>query len=722
MKLLSRSRGIDAFPLTGGKWRDRLAPARTLSDLFEKRWMEGAVPLGLALSLSLLFVFFTPVGPADSPIIMDEVSEKGLLAIGLTVVLVCGGIDLSVGSMVGLTAIGAMVASRAWDWPMAVVAPGTVVFGALLGSVNGYFIAYRKMRPFITTLVTLVAFGGAAAALQSAYSFQLSMPKPDIVWDFLGEGSIALIPTGWFFFGCVLIVVHVGLTRSRWGWWVAAVGSDRRSARRNGIPVDRVTFLVYVLSGALAGLAALLTSARVGRTDPDVGQGWEIIALTAVVLGGVSLKGGRGSVLRATVGIIVVQVIQQATVALRLEGSYYTVILATALLVFAVLDLQWGKYRQRTADKLKIDPGRITLGSLIDVTEPGTVWTINNRTTDAPSIGLGKIEGAEDCAVDPEGNVYCGDRRGWVWRFRADQPDEGEIFARTGGFPLGHGWDRDGQLLVAVGGMGIYRISPDGESEPIATKVRRSRFSLLDDSGLRAVDDLDVAPDGSIYVSDFSTRSNAAEYLVELVESRSNGRVVRIDPDGSTEVVVSNSVFPNGICTSHDGQSILIASTGLCRVDRLWIAGPKQGQLEPVLENLPGNPDNLNRSSDGNYWLPFVSMRTPMSDLLNRYPAVRRRMTQEVPLDSWVVPQLNVSCVMKFNDRGEILQVLWDSSLANYPMVTAVKEWAGQLYLCGVSNNRIGRLTLDSSEVGSIDPAAVPGLIVPGRPMVEVQR
>ncbi|MFD5179857.1 ABC transporter permease [Nocardia sp. NPDC058379] len=715
------ARGIDAFGQTGGTWRDRFAPARSLSDLFEKRWMEGAVPLGLALLLSLLFVLLTPVGPADTPIIMDEVSEKGLLAIGLTVVLVAGGIDLSVGSMVGLTAIGAMVASRAWDWPMAIVAPGTIVFGALLGGVNGYFIAFRKMRPFITTLVTLVAFGGAAAALQSAYSFDLSMPKPDIVWDFLGEGTIATVPTGWVFFLAVLVVVHVGLTRSRWGWWVSAVGSDRRSARRNGIPVDRVTFLVYVLSGTLAGLAALLTSARVGRTDPDIGQGWEIIALTAVVLGGVSLKGGRGSVLRATVGIIVVQVIQQATVAMRLEGSYYTVILATALLVFAVLDLQWGKYRQRTADKLKIDPGRITLGPLVDVTEPGTVWTINDTMTAAPPIGLGKIEGAEDCAVDTEGNVYCGDRRGWVWKFGPDNPDEGEIFARTGGFPLGHGWDRDGRLLVAVGGMGVYRLSPDGESEPVATKVARSRFSLLDDSGLRAVDDLDVAPDGSIYVSDFSTRTNAAEYLVELVESRANGRVVRIDPDGSTEVVVSNSVFPNGICTAHDGQSILITSTGLCRVDRLWIAGPKQGQLEPVLENLPGNPDNLNRSSDGNYWLPFVSMRTPMSDLLNRYPAVRRRMTQEVPLDSWVVPQLNVSCVMKFNDRGEILQVLWDSSLANYPMVTAVKERAGQLYLCGVSNNRIGRLTLDPGEVGSIDPAAVPGLLVPGRSMAEVE-
>ncbi|MDQ0382525.1 ABC transporter permease [Amycolatopsis thermophila] len=721
MKIKSRS-GVDAFALTGQGRAARFAPLRTLSDLFGKRWMEGAVPLTLAVVLSIIVWGTTPVGGVDVPLILDEATEKGLLAIGLTVVLVGGGIDLSVGSIVGLASLGAMVASRAWNWPMALVVPATIVAGAALGAVNGFLIARLKMRPFITTLVTLVAFGGAAAALQSSYSFELGMPKDDLVWDFLGEGTVAGIPTGWFIFLVVLVVVHVGLTRSRWGWWVMAVGSDRRSARRNGIPVDRVTFCVYLLSGALAGTAGLLTAARLGRTDADVGQGWELVALTAVVLGGVSLKGGRGSVLRATVGILVVGVILQATVALGLEGSYYTAILAAVLLLFAILDLKWGKYRERTAEKLKIDPGRITLGPLVDVTEPGTVWTINNRLTDAPTIGLGKIEGAEDCAVDPAGNLYCGDRRGWIWRFSGPDHAEGEIFARTGGLPLGHAWDREGRLVVAVGGMGVYRIHPDGEPELVANKVRRSRLSLLDDSGLRAVDDLDVAPDGSLYVSDFSARYNAAEYMVELVESRPNGRVVRVDPDGGTEVVASNLVFPNGMCTAHDGQSVLIASTTLCRVDRLWIAGPKQGQLEPVLENLPGHPDNINRASDGNYWMAFVSMRTPMSDLLVKYPAFRRRMTQEVPLDSWVVPQLNVSCVLKFDERGQVLKVLWDSTLANYPMVTSINERDGRLYLCGVNNNRVGRLTLDPEDVGPIDPAAVPGTAGAGRPLAEVER
>ncbi|MEU3528734.1 SMP-30/gluconolactonase/LRE family protein [Streptomyces sp. NPDC038707] len=722
MRITALSRGVDAHTYTGGRRRERSAPFRTVSELLGQRWMEGAVPLGLAILLSLVVTVLTPVGAGDTPLILDETTEKGLLAVGLTIVLVGGGIDLSVGSVVGCASLGAMVASRVWHWPTALVIPAAVLAGAALGAVNGFLIARAGMRPFITTLVTLVGFGGAAAALQSAYSFRLGAAEPDLTWEFLGAGAVAGVPTGWFVFAVVLLVAHVGLTRTRWGWWIAAVGSDRRSARRNGIPVTRVVFGTYVLSGALAGTAGLLTAARLGRTDPDVGQGWELVALTAVVLGGVSLQGGRGSVLRATVGVVVVQVIQQATIATGAEGSAYTVILAAALLLFAVLDLKWGKYRQRTAEKLKIDPGRITLGPLLDVTEPGSVWTVNNRLTDAPPIGLGKIEGAEDCAVDRDGTLYCGDRRGWVWRFHGPEDTEGEIFARTGGFPLGHVWDREGRLLVAVGGMGVYRVHPDGEPELVANKVRRSPFSLLDDSGLRAVDDLDVAPDGSIYVSDFSTRTNAAEYMVELVESRPNGRVVRIDPDGSTDVVISHHLFPNGVCTAHDGQSILVASTGLCRVDRLWIAGPRQGRMEPVLENLPGHPDNMSRSSDGNYWLPFVSMRTPMSDLLGRYPAVRRRMTRELPLDSWVVPQLNVSCVMKFNDRGEVLDVLWDATLRNHPMVTAVKEHAGHLYLCGVSNNRVGRLALDASQVGGIDPSHIPGTPAPAGSAVVVGR
>lgn len=708
-------RGIDAFAMTGGRASDRIARYRSVSELFEKRWMEGAVPLILALLLCIVVVLTTNVGTANAPLALDDVAEWGLLAVGLTVVLVAGGIDLSIGSIVGLCSMFALISDRIWYWPPALVIPATVVLGALLGSVNGYLIAFLRMRPFITTLVTLIAFGGAAVALQNANTARIGTARPALVWDAIPYGKIIGIPTAWFTFLCVLVVAHILLTRSRWGWWVTATGSDRRSARRNGIPVRAVMFWAYVLSGALAGSAAILTTARLGRTDSAVGKGWELIVLTAVVLGGVSLKGGRGSVLRATVGVVVVAVIRQATVSEGLDVNYYTVILAAALLAFTILDLQWGKYRRRAVEKLKIDPARVALGPLADITSPGSIWTPNRALTDAPPVGLGKIRGAEACAVDPQGNVYAGDQRGWVWRFRGPEDTEGEIFSRTGGFPCGHAWDADGRLLVAVGGMGVYRIDAEGTPEMVANKVSRSPLSLIDDSGLRAVDDLDVAPDGSIYASDFSTRNNSTDFLLELVEFRPNGRLIKISPDGKTEVIASNYVFPNGVCTAQDGKSILVSSTGLCRVDRYWISGPKAGTLEPVLENLPGYPDNIHRSSDGNYWMPLVALRTPMSDLLNRYPDVRRRMVREVSVDNWTVPQLNVSCVLKFSDAGEILSVKWDSSLKNYPMVTAATERDGYLYFAGVSNNRLGRLKLDPSEVGDIDTNLVPGTAGPRR-------
>ena len=713
----SSIRTVDAFSLTGQKGLKRVASRRLLADLISKRWMEGAVPLILALLLSFVIIVTTPGfgNEGNIELIFRELAEKGLIAIGLTVVIIAGGIDLSVGSIAGVVAMGSLAAMRAFQWSVPLIIVASLATGIVLGAINGFLIAKVKTRPFITTLVTLLVFRTVVQGIRTRYSNALAFPRSDTMWSFLGNGKIAGIQTGLFIFLIVLVVSHLVITRARWGWWVTAVGSDRRSARRNGVNVDRVLFSTYVVSGLLAGTAGLLLAARQGSTSEQVGTGYEIAALTAVVLGGVSLRGGRGSAVRAAVGMFVVAIIGRATQIKGLSDEWNQAALATVLLAFAILDLKWGKYRSRIAEKLQLDPGSIAIGPLLDVTEPDTVWTINRVLTDAEPIGIGQIEGAEDCALDDDGNMYCGDRRGWIWRFRAGE-QRGEVFARTGGLPLGHTWDLGGNLLVAVGGIGVYRILPDGSTELVANQTRRSRLSLHDDSAIRFADDLDVTADGAIFLSDFSTRINAADYQLELVEYRPNGRIIRVDPDGSTDVVVDNYVFPNGVCTSQDGQSVLIASTGLFRVDRLWVSGPKQGQFEPVLENLPGYPDNINRSSDGNYWMSFVAMRTPTSDLFLRWPAVRRRMTKELPPDDWIVPQLNVSCVIKFTDAGEVLKVWWDATLEKYPMVTSINEHEGYLYLCGIQNNRVGKLTLDPSELGPIDPRVVPGATSQERP------
>src|SRR5581483_7030464 len=112
----------------------------------------------------------------------------------------------------------------------------------LLGAINGVLIAKIKTRPFITTLVTLLTFRASAQAIQTTYQTELAFPRSDPMWSFLGRGSVAGIRTSLFIFLVVLVVAHLTITRARWGWWVTAVGSDRRSARRNGIPVDRVIF------------------------------------------------------------------------------------------------------------------------------------------------------------------------------------------------------------------------------------------------------------------------------------------------------------------------------------------------------------------------------------------------------------------------------------------------------------------------------------------------
>src|SRR5919206_3688479 len=419
----SSIRTVDAFPLTGQPRHKRVASRRLLADLISKRWMEGAVPLFLALVLSVVIIATTPGfgNEGNTELVFRELAEKGLIAIGLTVVMIAGGIDLSVGSLTGVVAMGSLAAMRALQWPVPLIIVASLLAGMALGAVNGFLIAKVKTKPFITTLVTLLVFRTVVQAIQKHYSQGLAFPRSNATWSFLGNGKIAGIQTSLFIFLVVLVVTHLAITRARWGWWVTAVGSDRRSARRNGVPVDRVIFGTYVVSGLLCGLAGLLLAARQGSTSEQVGTGYEIAALTAVVLGGVSLRGGRGSAVRAAVGMFVVAIIGRATQIHGKPDEWNQAALAVVLLAFAILDLKWGKYRGRIAEKLQLDPSTVKAGDLVDVTKPGTVWTINRVLTDAEPIGIGQIEGAEDCALDDEGNMYCGDRRGWIWKFPAGE-------------------------------------------------------------------------------------------------------------------------------------------------------------------------------------------------------------------------------------------------------------------------------------------------------------
>jgi ribose transport system permease protein len=207
--------------------------------------------------------------------------------------------------------------------------------------------------------------------------------------------------------------------------------------------------------------------------------------LTAVIIGGVSLAGGRGTASRAFIGALVTVVLYQG---FSLQGrgyDAYTAALAITLLGFATLDIKYGKNRDKAISKISVVPARLGLAPGDDVYERGSVWNPNARLTDAQLIGLGQVEGPEDVVVGARGELYCGDRRGWIWCFEGPDYSRGRVLSRPGGHPLGLAIDRENNVIVCIGGMGLYSISPDGTATPLATRVKRTRFRLRYDSAFR---------------------------------------------------------------------------------------------------------------------------------------------------------------------------------------------------------------------------------------------
>jgi ribose transport system permease protein len=483
-----------------------------------------------------------------------------------------------------------------------------------------------------------------------------------------------------------------------------AIGGSRRSAYNSGIAVRRTVALCYVASGVLTAIGGCFFASRLATAGADIGVGMEVLVLTAAVLGGISLGGGRGSVTKALVGTLIVLLVTNGLTSLSAPGGVTRMVLAAILLVAAVIDVRWLKNRQRIISKVYVSPTYHGLPPAPDCSESGgTRYALNNKLRDVELIGLGRIEAPEDVILDRHDNLYAGSRHGDVIRFFAPDYERMEVYAHIGGQPLGLAFDRDDNLHVCIGGMGLYRVTPERKVERVTDETNRSYSSINDDSRLRLADDLDIADDGRIFFSEATVRYEMHEWPVDGLEARGNGRIVCYDPrDRSTRTVLRDLKFPNGICVASDGQSILFAETWGCCVKRWWFDGPRKGQVESVIDNLPGYPDNINLASDGNYWLAVVGMRCPAYDLAMRMPGFRKRMALRVPVDEWLFPNINTGCVLKFNERGDILETLWDLGGENHPMITSMREHRGYLYLGGIMNNRVGQYRIPNA-----DPAFV---------------
>lgn len=683
--------------------RYRYVPDHVLGEILTKRWIDNAIPFTVLVVVLLTFGILIPNSYSSSSLAITsrQLGEVGLVCLAMMTVVIAGGIDLSVGSNFALGNFLTLYLLNLAQWPVWITIPSVAAVCGLVGLFNGVLIGYLRLRAFLTTLVTLIIVRAVVDILLLKFAQDVSVGFfADDFWDFLGGGGVVGVPASFIAFVVVALLGHLALSRSRPGWRALAIGGSRRSAHNIGIAVRQTVCATYVISGVLCGLAGVLYAARLGGAGTDTGVGLEIAALTAVVLGGISLGGGRGSVTKAAMGAIIVLVMTNGVIRLGLNAGSGSMILGLTLIFAVFVDAKWFKHRDKLLSNVYVSPTYVVMPKAASTdSKSGSPYALNDRLRNVEALGLGQVEGPEDVILDRHDHLYCGTRQGDMVRFAAPDYTTSEVFAHIGGHPLGMAIDGDQNIVVCVGGMGLYKVAPDRTVSKMTDETNRSRFSIIDDSRLRLADDLDIAPDGRVFFSEATIRYEMTSWPIDALESRGNGRIVCFDPHTSrTQTVLRNLVFPNGICVEHSGQSLLFAESWACRVSRYWFAGPRIGEVERLIEDLPGYPDNINRASDGNYWVALLGMRSPALDVALRMPGFRRRMARRVAPDEWLYPNLNTGCVIKITGDGRTLESLWDLGGANHPMITSMREHKGHLYLGGISNNRIGRYRIETAD------------------------
>ena len=683
--------------------RYRFIPDHILGEILAKNWIDNAIPFAiLILTLCVLGSMIPGLVAMSSLLGMSaQFGELLLVVLAMTIVMLAGGIDLSVGSVFALANFVTLALFNMLGWPIYAAIPVAVACGALVGLVNGILIGYLRLRAFLTTLVTLIIVRSIVDMFILEYAVKIARPTTQSqIWDFISFKRVLGMPVALLVAIAIAVLAHVMLTRLRSGWHIMAVGGSRRSAFNAGLPVRRTIAMTYVMSGMLAALAGVFYASRLNAAGSDTGVGMEVLALTAAVVGGNSLGGGRGSVFKAFLGAVIILILSNSLLRLSLPTGGTSAVLGFVLIFAVAIDVKWVKHRDKLQTSVYVAPTYLALGTSPQTAEgSGSPYALNNRLRDVELIGLGEIDGPEDPILDEAGNLYSGTRHGDIVRFLAPDFRQKEVFVHTGGHPLGLAFDKSGNLLTCVAGMGLYQISPDRKIRKLSDQTNRSWLSVIDDSRMRLADDLDIAPDGRIFFSEATIRFDMSDWMVDALEARGNGRIICHDPaTGSTRTVIDKLRFPNGITMARDGESFFFAETWGCCVWRYWFAGARKGQRELVIPDLPGYPDNINRASDGGYWLAMVGMRTPIFDMALRNPGFRKRMVERVAPDEWLFPNMNYGCVIKFDETGRITDCLWDSRGTNHPMITSMREHKGWLYLGGVSNNRIGRYRIPDAD------------------------
>lgn len=318
----------------------------------------------------------------------------------------------------------------------------------------------------------------------------------------------------------------------------------------------------------------------------------------------------------------------------------------------------------------------------------------NTRMQSAKLVDLGGRSGPEDVAVGPNGRVWYVTRDGWISHIGPDG-DITDWVQVKGGKPLGLEFDATGNLIVADAYKGLVQYAPDGAETILTDKV--------DGTPILYADDLDFTPDGKIWFSDATMRFGAKSVgstlgasVLDLVEHGTTGRLLSYNPaNGETRVESSGYTFANGVAVAADGSFLLMNETGGYRIWKMWLQGPKAGEKEVLIDNLPGFPDNIQRDADGRFWFGLVSERNDLMDKFSGDPGIRKAMMR---LPDFLKPKpTKFGAVFAIDGDGNILANIQDPT-GGFFMTTGAVAHEGKLYISSLGAPALG--IMDMKDTG----------------------
>ncbi len=318
----------------------------------------------------------------------------------------------------------------------------------------------------------------------------------------------------------------------------------------------------------------------------------------------------------------------------------------------------------------------------------------NTRLANLERLPIGDTYGPEDVAYRETNDglrIYVSGHKGEIIEINPVTKDF-RTLANTGGVPLGIEFNDEGTLYIADAYKGLLSMTPDGTLSVLTDSVNGTQIAYADD--------VDIGPDGVVYFSDASTKfgaeaigSTMGASLLEIMEFGKTGRLLAYDPrDKSTRVIADGFSFSNGVAMAADGQSILVNETGTYSVHRIYVDGPREGECEIVLSNLPGFPDNINDLPDGTFILGLISKRAKFLDDNSAKPFMRKLALR---LPAAIRPKSeNHGFIIHLSADGEVMHTLQDPS-GDYPQTTGgIVTPDGYLYVSSLSAPELARIKL----------------------------